>query len=243
MASQPQIFAHRGACAVAPENTLPAFEKALELGADGIELDVQATADGILVVLHDFNLGRTTTGSGLLRTHTLAQLAHVDAGVLFDESFAGTRIPTLAQVFDLVGDRCLVNVEIKNLAWQGGREPAPLVRMIQQRRLHDQVIVSSFNPLALLKMRQLDPSIALGRLYVPQQPLNSMSAWFGALIAAEALHPHFRMIDAQLIAKARSRGQFVNTWTVNDVTDARRLAQLGVDAMITDVPDMIRQGL
>ncbi len=265
MTTQPQIFAHRGANAVAPENTLPAFEKALELEADGIELDVQATADGALVVLHDFSLSRTTTATGLLRAHTLAQLADVDAGVLFNESFAGTPIPTLEQVFDLVGKRCIVNVEIKNIDWRGGREAEPLARIIQRRRLHDQVIVSSFNPIALLKMRRLDPSIALGLLYFSKPPrkmdgpssfiqqarhvslqhlfFHLFRACFSPLIAAEALHPYFQSIDAGLIAKARSRGQFVNAWTVNDVTDARQLARLGVDAIITDVPDKIRQGL
>ena len=265
MATHPQIFAHRGANAVAPENTLPAFEKALELGADGIELDVQATADGALVVLHDFSLGRTTTGAGLLRAHTLAQLAAVDAGVLFDDSFAGTPIPTLEQVFDLVGARCIVNVEIKNMDWRGGREAEPLARMIRRRRLHEQVIVSSFNPIALRKMRQLDPAIALGLLYFVKPPpqmgapgnfiqkvrhlpfkhlfFHLTRPWFAADIVPQALHPYFQSIDAQLVAEARSRGQLVNAWTVNSVTEARRLARLGVDAIITDLPDEIRRGL
>ena len=265
MTTLPQIFAHRGANAVAPENTLPAFEKALELGADGIELDVQATADGALAVLHDFNLDRTTTGAGLLRTFTLAQLAGVDAGVRFDDSFEGTPIPTLEQVFDLVGDRCVVNVEIKNMDWNGGREAEPLARMIQQRKLYDQVIVSSFNPIALRKMRQLDPSIALGLLYFTKPPrrteatgnfiqrvrrvplkfllLHLSRAWLSPRIAAEALHPHFASIDAQLVEKALSRGQLVNAWTVNSGAEARRLARLGVNAIITDLPDKIRQSL
>ena len=265
MTAQPLIFAHRGANAVAPENTLPAFEKALELGADGIELDVQATADGALVVLHDFSLGRTTTGDGLLRAHTLAQLADVDAGVRFDNSYTGTPIPTLEQVFDLVGERCIVNVEIKNLDWDGGSEAEPLTRTVQRRRLHDQVIVSSFNPFALLKMRQLDPSIALGLLYFPRLPrptgqpgnliqkvrqlplkhlfLHLSRTWSSSRIAPQALHPYFESIDVQLVTQARSRGQLVNAWTVNSATEALRLARLGVNAIITDLPDAIRQGL
>ena len=265
MPAQPQIFAHRGANAVAPENTLPAFEKALELGADGIELDVQATADGALVVLHDFSLGRTTTGAGLLRARTLAQLADVDAGARFGEPFAGTPIPTLEQVFDLVGERCFVNVEIKNVDWDGGREAETLTRMIQRRALHELVIVSSFNPFSLRKMRRLDPSIALGLLYFPklprrtgltgnlfqkirQLPLKHLffhlcRAWFSTRIAPQALHPHFESVDAQLLAEARSRGQLVNAWTVNSVSEAQRLSRLGVNAIITDLPDVIRQGL
>ena len=171
MSSQPLIFAHRGASAVAPENTLPAFSKALEMGADGIELDVQATADGELVVLHDFNLERTTTGTGLLRKHTLAQLVDVDAGIRFNDAFANTPVPTLEQVFELTADRCIVNVEIKNMDWGGGPEAGPLSHMIRRRRLHDRVIVSSFNPFSLRKMRKLDPAIPLGLLYVPKLPV------------------------------------------------------------------------
>lgn len=265
MTKLPQIFAHRGANAVAPENTVPAFEKALELGVDGIELDVQATADGVLVVLHDFRLERTTTGAGPLRTHTLAQLAAVDAGIRFDDAFSGTPIPTLEQVFDLVGGRCIVNVEIKNMDWNGGREAEPLARLIERRGLKEQVIVSSFNPISLRKMRQLDPSIALGLLYFSKPPrqggesgsllqkvrnlplrhliLHLARPLLSRGIAPNALHPHFASIDAQLVEIARSRGQLVNAWTVNSVAEARRLAGLGVDAIITDLPDVVRQGL
>lgn len=262
---QPQIFAHRGANAVAPENTLPAFERALEMGVDGIELDVQATADGELVALHDFSLERTTTGAGPLGSHTLAQLAAIDAGVLFDGAFAGTPIPTLEQVFDLVEDRCIVNVEIKNMDWNGGREAEPLARLIKRRELFDQVIVSSFNPMSLRRMRQLDPVIALGLLYFRKPPrqngepgsflqkvrnlplkhliLHLTRPLLSRGVAPEALHPHFASIDAQLVETARSRGQLVNAWTVNSAAEARRLAGLGVDAIITDVPDVISQGL
>ncbi len=265
MTTKPRIFAHRGASTVAPENTLPAFEKALELGADGIELDAQATADDRLVVLHDYNLERTTTGTGPLRTRTLAQLAGIDAGIRFDSAFSGTPIPTLEQVFDLVGDCCVVNVEIKNMDWNGGREPEPLARLIQRRRLHDQVIVSSFNPIALRRMRQLDPSIPLGLLYFDRPPhsangeksllqkvrslplrdllLYLCRPWLSRGLAPEALHPYFTSIDAQLVAKARSRGQQVNAWTVNSGAEARRLAGLGVDAIITDIPDAISKEL
>ena len=265
MTTRPKIFAHRGASAVAPENTLPAFEKALEMGADGTELDVQATADGQLVVLHDYNLERTTTGAGPLRSHTLAQLAGIDAGIRFDTAFSGTPIPTLEQVFDLVGDSFIVNVEIKNMDWDGGREPEPLVRLIQRRRLYDQVIVSSFNPIALRKMRQLDPSVPLGLLYFDRPPhatngnrsliqkarslplkdllLYFCRPWLSRGLAPEALHPYFTSINPQLIAKARSRGQQVNAWTVNSGAEALRLAGLGVDAIITDIPDTIRKEL
>ena len=235
MPHRTQVYAHRGAKAVAPENTLPAFQKAIEMGVAGVELDTQATADGHLIVLHDFRLERTTTGSGPLAEKTLAQLQGVDAGIRFDEKFAGTPIPTLEQVFDLVGDRCVVNVEIKNMAWDGGREVDPLVEMIQRRKLHEQVIVSSFNPIALMKMRWADPSIALGLLYSKELPIFLRRAWLGPLIAPEALHPHHTQIDEAYMRWARSQGHYVNTWTVNDVDECKRLAGLGVDVVMAAI--------
>ncbi len=242
MSHQPQIFAHRGAKQVAPENTLPAFQKALEMGVDGIELDVQCTRDHRLVVIHDFDVTHTTNGIGKVADFLYRDLARLDAGSHFSQEFAGTPIPTLDQVFDLVEERCLVNVEIKTKAWHGGRAVGPLVAMLQRRNLHDQVIVSSFNPAALLAIRWRDPKVPLGLLCSPRTS-DFLSAVSSRLIAPEALHPHHSMVDAEYIRQAHSRGYFVNTWTVNDITEARRLAALGVDVIMTDVPDQIIDGL
>ncbi len=128
--SRPQIFAHRGAKAVAPENTLPAFERALAMGVDGIELDVHCSKDGQLVVIHDESLERTTSGTGKVSDYTAAQLAKIDAGSYFNPAFAGTGVPTLAEVFDLVGNRCRVNVELKSDDPNGGDQAASAAGMI-----------------------------------------------------------------------------------------------------------------
>ncbi len=243
MPHHPQIFAHRGAKAVAPENTLPAFQKALDMGVDGIELDVQASADGQLVVIHDFTVDHTTNGRGKVAEMTFADLAKLDAGSHFGPEFAGTPIPTLDDVFDLVGDRCQVNIEIKSQAWDGGREVEMVVNLIRRRALHDSVIVSSFNPISLLAMRWHDPKIALGLLYFQEMPVFLRRAWMGPLIAPEALHPHFSLIDAEYVRAAHGAGQFVNTWTVNSIDEARRLADLDVDVIMSDVPDQLMQAL
>ena len=243
MNHRPMIFAHRGARAVAPENTLPAFQKALEMGVDGIELDVQTTKDNQLAVIHDFELARTTNARGHVRDFTAQELFQLDAGSHFGPEFAGVGVPTLDQVLDLVGDRCLVNVEIKNMDPKGGPEIEPLVELIQSRRLYEQVIVSSFNPIALLKMRWVDPRVTLGLLYAEDLPIFLRRAWLGPLIAPEALHPEHSMIDEQYMRWARSRGHYVNTWTVNELDEARRLAELGVDVIMSDVPDQLMEGL
>ncbi len=234
-----QIFAHRGARRAAPENTMPAFQKALEMGVDGIELDVHLSADGDLVVIHDFTVDKTTSGHGRVETFTTAQLAALDAGSHFSPDFAGIGVPTLAQVLDLIGDRCIVNIEIKSEDPEGGNQVAPVAAVIRDRNLYDQVIVSSFNPISLIAMRHTDPRIALGLLYYRPLPAYLRKAWMTAIIAPQAIHPEYRLIDAETLAWGRAHGCNVNTWTVNEVEDARHLAALGVDVLMSDVPDAL----
>lgn len=234
---KPQIFAHRGARRVAPENTLPAFAAALEMGAAGIELDVHLSADGQLVVIHDFSVEKTTDGHGLVAQMTAAELLRLDAGSHFSGAFAGTRIPTLAAVLDLVGDRCRINIEIKSLDPYARDASDAVAAIIRQRNLYEQVIVSSFNPITLLKMRHLDGAIALGVLYDGEMPIFFRRVWAGPPLSPQAQHPHYRLVDAAYMQWAQEIGAEVNTWTVNEPEDARRLAVLGVHTLITDVPD------
>jgi glycerophosphoryl diester phosphodiesterase len=241
--NHPQIFAHRGAKAVAPENTLPAFRRALEMGVDGIELDVHTSKDGQLVVIHDFHVDKTTNGTGPVRSFTAAELASLDAGGHFSAQFAGIGVPTLAEVFDLVGDRCRINVEIKSEDPEGGPEVELLAALIQERNLRDQVIVSSFNPITLVKMRYIDPKVQLGLLYFTPLPAHLRQAWFTAILQPEAVHPYHKLVDEDHMAWAHTRGCAVNTWTVNEPAEARRLAQLGVNTIITDAPDVIARSL
>ena len=243
MASRPQLFAHRGARCVAPENTLPAFAAALEMDVDGIELDVQCSRDGRLVVIHNFQVDETTNGSGDVASFTLAELQLLDAGSHFSPEFAGTPIPTLEEVLNLVGTRCRVNVEIKSKDPRGGNQVEPLLALIQQRKLYDQVLISSFNPIALIKARWHDRHVALGLLHAPDEPFFLRETWTTPVVRPHAVHPHFSMIDDEYMEWARGHGLDVNTWTVNDGADAQRLAALGVDVIMSDVPDQIRTAL
>lgn len=240
---RPQIFAHRGAKSVAPENTLPAFQRALEMGVDGIELDVHCSKDGKLVVIHDNTLEGTTTSTGKVGAYTAAQLAQIDAGSHFSPAFAGVGIPTLDEVFDLVGNQCLVNVELKSEDPNGGDQAEPLIAMIAARNLYEQVIVSSFNPPSLIKMRALAPKVRLGLLYYLPLPTFLRDAWFSPIIRPEAIHPMHTLIDEELMGWAKAVGCAVNTWTVNDVSKAKRLAALGVNVIMSDVPDQIMAAL
>jgi glycerophosphoryl diester phosphodiesterase len=238
-----KIFAHRGARAAAPENTLPAFQMALDMNADGIELDVHCSADGALVVIHDFVVDRTTDGNGKVGELSLNELKDLDAGGSFSADYAGTRIPTLDEVLDLVGDQCIVDVEIKSVDTRGGDEVDLVAKTIADRGLYDQVMVSSFNPISLIRMRHADPRVRLGLVYREPLPDYLRNAWLSPIIAPEALHPHHHLIDTDLMAQARELNKAVNTWTVNEVEEAKRLVALGVDTIISVVPDVILAGL
>ncbi len=240
---QPEIFAHRGARRTAPENTLPAFANALAMGVAGIEFDVHLSADGRLVVIHDFSVEKTTNGRGIVTQMNAAELRRLDAGSHFDAAFAGERIPFLEEVLDLVGDRCRLNIEIKSMDPYANDASTNVAAIIRDRHLYEQVIVSSFNPITLIKMRHLDARIALGVLYDASMPRFLRELWAGPVLRPEAQHPHHALIDADYMRWACALPGAVNTWTVNELAEAQRLAALGVDVIMTDVPDQIMTGL
>ncbi len=241
------VFGHRGAREQAPENTLPAFARAAEIGADGVELDVQLSLDGAPVVMHDFTVERTTNGSGEVSKMTLAALRELDAGATFSGGFAGARIPTLDEVFEAVGTRVLVNVELK--AFGMGRAARDLVgtvaRSIHVHGMSKRVILSSFNPLILGMVRRIAPELPVGYLYAPDLPLPLAKGWMARPLIGrhEARHPHFSMVDDAYMRWAHRREYRVNVWTVNEAEDVRRMRDLGVDAIISDRPDSVLSDL
>jgi glycerophosphoryl diester phosphodiesterase len=241
---QTEVFAHRGARQVAPENTLPAFEQAIALGADGIELDVQCSKDGVLVVMHNSTVNATTNGQGRVADLTAAELGKLDAGSHFDAKFSNVGVPTLEEVLALTAGKIKLNIEIKSDDPMGGHEVEPLVELIHAGNLYDQVIISSFNPITLVKVRHVDPQIALGLLYWGQQlPAFLREIWLSPILRPEAFHPHHSLIDDEYMVWAKAVPAAINTWTVNDADEARRLAALKVDTIITDVPDLILAAL
>lgn len=245
---QTLILGHRGAKAYAPMNTIPAFELAVQQGADGIELDVHLSKDGHLIVLHDFTIDHTTDSTGYAKDMTLAQLKELDAGKKFSEAFAGTRIPTLDEVFESVGQKFrLINVEIKSLDIEttDGVEQAT-ADCIRRHNLQDSVIVSSFNPYALRRFRPILPDVAIGILYEADSthtPAGSVTLALMDGVAYQARHPYHSLIDAAYMETAHGAGYRVNTWTVNEPDRARELQRLGVDAIITDTPDIMIEAL
>jgi glycerophosphoryl diester phosphodiesterase len=230
-AQKPLIIAHRGASAYAPENTLAAFNLAVEQGADGIELDVQMSADGRVMVVHDFDVSRMTNGAGLVSELMAAELQALDAG-------EGQKIPTLDDLFEMLGPRVLYNIELKYFGWQGRGIETAVADRIAAFHLENRVLVSSFNPLALRRARrQMPRSVPLG-------VLRKEGIKYGYLFAkSEADHPHYPMVDEAYMAWARKRGYRVNVWTVDEPDEAQRLIALGVNGLITNKPDVIRESL
>jgi len=236
---KPLVIAHRGASAYAPENTLSAFNLALEMGADGIELDVSLTSDGIPVVIHDDTVDRTTNGHGAIDQMTLAQVQQLDASNKL-ERYRGEKIPTLEQVLHAVGTRGTVNIELKNLTLRTDGIEAATLAAIKNVGAMERAMVSSFNPIALRRMYQLDPHVPRGLLYRPNLPIYLRRTWLRPLAHPTALHPHHSMITREFVAWAHRKGYKVNTWTVDDPDEMKRLIELGVDAIMTNKPDVLR---
>jgi glycerophosphoryl diester phosphodiesterase len=227
-----KIIAHRGASGHAPENTMAAFQLAMEQGADGIELDVMLSKDGRLVVFHDHTVDRTTNGTGRVKDMTLAQLQSLDAG-------NGEKIPTLEEVLKTYGGQLLINIDLRNYATPFDGLARGVGELLSSNGFSRSVIVSAFNPFNLVRIRRLCPEVKLGLLTLP----NMANLWIWRLFKYDALHPHYKDVDRDLVETVRSRHQQVNVWTVDDPDEIRRLAALNVDSLITNFPEQAREAL
>jgi len=227
--------AHRGAAGSCPEHTRPAFERAIELGVDMIEMDIQLTRDRLLVVLHDREFGRTVSGAGRVRDCDLADLCSRDAGAWFDAAFAGERVLSLEDVLELTAGRAALNLEIKSPPVDWEATAAVLVDALTSRGLLGSTVVSCFDMGALRCVRARAPAARLGVLW--QQPdLNA--AWsHAAELGASSIHLFWGLIDPAAVSAAHQRGLSVIAWTVNEVDMMDRLVSWGVDGIISDFPE------
>jgi glycerophosphoryl diester phosphodiesterase len=228
MRGRPRIWAHRGASAHAPENTLEAFELARTAGADGIELDVRLDRDGNVVVFHDRDLQRLCGRPGCIE-----DLAAAERETL---RVSGARVPLLAEVFDVLGELEL-NVEIKaNQPGRNGALVAATAKVIRQSNRADQVLVSSFDPFSLLQFYREMPDIALAFLFGADQTLPIRKGWLARAMGATVLHPEHTLCTEENVKAWHTSGRPVNTWTVDDREELLRLAELGVDGIFTNDP-------
>ncbi|UUF15924.1 MULTISPECIES: glycerophosphodiester phosphodiesterase [Flavobacterium] len=222
-------IAHRGAKAYEPENTLQAFQKALNLNSDGIELDVHLSSDEHIIVIHDETIDRTTNGKGLVNNFTLAELK----SFLIDGKY---QIPTLNEVFDLIDKKCLINIELKGLG-----TPSKVVSLIKEYISekdwnYNHFIVSSFDWNMLEETSKLNPKIAIGVL--TEENLDTALA-FAEKIKAKAINPDFHLLNPENVSKIQEKRFLVFPWTVNSKEDIQKVKSYKVDGIISDNPDKI----
>jgi glycerophosphoryl diester phosphodiesterase len=238
----PVIIAHRGDSAHAPENTLAAFTMAADKGAEAIEFDVKLSADGQVIVIHDQSVDRTTDGTGDVKHLSLAALKELNAARRFDGQFPGERIPTLDEVFETVGGRLHMNVELTNYATPGDALVMKVVEIVRKHNLQSKVLFSSFFPRNLKRAATLLPEVPRGLL--------AWAGWLGVPARGWiwrkgyfALHPHLSSVDLALVERLHAAGKRLNVWTVNSEDDLKRMIGLGVDGLFTDDPQALARCL
>ena len=232
-------FAHRGFSGKYPENTLLAFQKAIEVQADGIELDVQLTKDGEIVIIHDESIDRTTNGKGLVVDYTYDQLKEFDASYIYTGKFGFNKIPTLREYFNLIkGTNIITNIELKTGIFEYVGIEEKVFNLIKEFKLEDRVIISSFNHYSVLRMKALAPNIKCGFL-TETWILNPGKYTKDNCI--ECYHPHFAILTPDIVKSLKTFGIEINTWTVNKEEEIRDLISKKVDILIGNFPDLTKR--
>jgi glycerophosphoryl diester phosphodiesterase len=229
-----KIFGHRGAAGTQPENTMISFQEAERVGAEGIELDVQLTKDGEIVVIHDETLDRTTTGVGWVKDHTLNEIRELDASYKFPD-YGVCKVPSLEEVFNWALSNSLwINVELKNtsIRYEGMEEK--VIELVRRYHYEGRVIISSFNHYSLVHCKKLAPEIQLGVLYGERL----FEPWvYAKRMGATSIHPNHRAASNSIISFCQQNGIDVRPYTVNKKWEINRLLSVQCSALITDFPE------
>ncbi len=232
-------FAHRGFRSKYPENTLLAFQKAIEANCSGIEFDVHLTKDQEIVIIHDETLEGTTNGKGRVKDHTLRELKHLDASNTFHSQFGFQEIPTLKEYFELVKDLEIIsNIELKTGVYDYPGIEEKVYDLIVEFGLQSKVIVSSFNHESIMRMKNVDQKIICGALFDTWtiHPENYVKE-----IGVECYHPVAYSLRKEIVHDLKSRGIIVNAWLGKEPVNFSELIEMGIDGIITDYPDVIDQ--
>jgi glycerophosphoryl diester phosphodiesterase len=236
---QVETVAHRGAAGYAPENTMAAFQLGVDMKADYIEIDVQQTKDGELVVIHDVTLDRTTDGTGFVKDHTLEEIRQLDAGSYFGPEFAGEKVPTFEEVLDEFRGKTGILIELKATYYYPGIEQK-VADALKERNMHlstnEKIIVQSFQFESMKKMDELLPTVPVGVLVylatdLSEARLNEFATY------AEYVNPSKSLVHASLVNEVHERNMGIMAWTVRKPEEVQPLLDAGVDGIITDYPD------
>ncbi|MHA1243374.1 MAG: glycerophosphodiester phosphodiesterase [Candidatus Heimdallarchaeota archaeon] len=223
----PLIFGHRGSSIREPENTMRALQAAIQEGADGVEFDVRITKDREIVIIHDAMINRTSNGNGRVKKFNCSELLGFDFG-------KGEKIPLLKDVLKKYGNKYWLNIEIKETGFE-----CDLIEMLREFKITEKVVISSFKKAALKIIAKLTTDIPLAYLF--NRPMNNFTKL--QKLKFTSIHPGKSLVNKQLIQAANKANLKVRVWTVDDFKEAKRLAKLGVDGIITNDPQGVIQAL
>lgn len=231
------IFGHRGSAGNYPENTLISFKAAIDAGADGIELDVQMTKDGELVVIHDETVDRTTNGTGYVKDLTLVEISRLDASYKFPYFKGQSFVPTLNEVLEWAKqlESIIINVELKNGIIDYPQIEEKTIELLHKHNLQKQAIISSFNHYSLMKCKEISSEVVTAILYME----GLYKPWeYAASIGAKGIHPHYYAVKKEIIIEAQSNGIDVRPFTVNDKMLMKQLINDRCKGFFTDYPEL-----
>lgn len=249
MSKQPLVIAHRGASGLAPENTLAAFEKAIAIGVDRIEMDLRQTIDGEVIVMHDKTVMRTTNGWGSVRKFSLKKLRKYSAGSWFHPDFSDEKVPTFREVLELVNGKATLLLEVKDGSPYHHGIENNIIKMVNEYRANDWCIVQSFNDRILNNFRKL-PELQsdvqkLFAAFIPVAPFYGGSSFSYKRLRryefAKEVNINFKYVNPRVVRKVHKMGKKVNVWTVNEYAALEKYYQMGVDGIITDFPNRLRE--
>lgn len=237
-----KIIAHRGASKAAPQNTLAAFKKAKAMGAHGFENDVHLTKDGVIVVCHNPTIDATSNGTGAICDMTFEELRQYDFGSYFSPEFAGEKIPTLREFYEVAQGLEIVNVEIKKPANNDLSIVKGVIDLAKECGCYENLLISSFSEEVLKEARRLDDKVMTGVLYDPVCEIAAKvipdPIGYAKSVGATHLHPVFLIVDEDFIEEAHKNDLKVNAWTINTDYVIKTFIEWGYDGIITDVPDL-----
>ncbi|MEO8399618.1 MAG: glycerophosphodiester phosphodiesterase family protein [Ignavibacteriaceae bacterium] len=229
------VTAHRGASGLAPENTLSSFKAAIKNNADFSELDAQETADGVIIVLHDKDLKRTSGSDGNIWELNYGELKNYEVGSWFEKKFDGEKVPTLQEVINLVKGKMKLNIELK----MNGHEKVlaeKVVKIIEENDFIDQCIVTSFNFDEIKTVRRLNKNIKVGYIFSKMpDDIDIFKA------DCDLLSVNKKLVDEEFVKKAHENGKEVHVWTVNEPDEMKKLITLGVESLITNYPNKLNE--
>lgn len=234
----PKIISHRGAFKYAPQNTIPAFLKALEIGANGIEFDIQMTKDNELVVCHDYTIDETSNAKGKIKDFTLEELKKIDFGIKYSPEFKNTKIPTLEEVLKIANEFEIINIEIKSQAEKNEEVVKRVIECVKENNFTNDIIYSSFDFEVLKIMQKLDNTLKLGALFTTAdfsrenkaiRKIEKVKA-----NSLQAIHPNARFLRRQYVEECHKNGIMVNCWGANSTKKITQMFDIGCDLIITD---------